>query len=96
MSCSQNTGGCRPTTTSRHPTAAGSAAASPPPVTAPPPPDAVARPPSLNIFEVLQILLEVGVGGISWFYFAGLAEIIMAVSGFAGKSVAATLLAGFG
>ncbi|GJX02302.1 RNA-directed DNA polymerase, eukaryota [Tanacetum coccineum] len=69
---SQTIGGCRPTTTSRRPTTAGSAAA-------PPPPDAVARPPSLNFFEVLQILPEVGVAGISWFYFVGLAGIIMAV-----------------
>ncbi|GJY49750.1 hypothetical protein Tco_0439706 [Tanacetum coccineum] len=85
---SQTTSGCRPTT-SRRPTTAGLAATQPPP-------DAVARPPSLNFFEVLQILPEVSVAGISWFYFAGLAGIIMAVGGFAGKSVAATLLAGFG
>nr|GEY75247.1 hypothetical protein [Tanacetum cinerariifolium] len=44
---------------------------------------------------VLQILSEVGIAGISWFYFAGLAGITMAVGGFAEKSVAATLLAGF-
>nr|GEU72352.1 hypothetical protein [Tanacetum cinerariifolium] len=88
--------GCRPTTTSRRPTTAGSAAAPPPPVAAPPPSDAVARPPSLNFFEVLQILPEVGVAGISWFYFARLAGIIMAVGGFVEKSVAATLLAEFG
>ncbi|GJZ51626.1 hypothetical protein Tco_0606141 [Tanacetum coccineum] len=49
-----------------------------------------------QVEAVLQILPEVGVAGISWFYFAGLAGIIMVVGGFAGKSVADTLLVGFG
>ncbi|GKE55414.1 hypothetical protein Tco_1494599, partial [Tanacetum coccineum] len=46
--------------------------------------------------EVLRIFSEVGVAGISWFDFTGLAGIIIAVGGFAGKSVAASLLTGFG